>query len=223
LLSSASGGSQIPSAADYFTVEKLVGVNKGGHPAEAGAAEGVPFCDISSDWNFWLLLLILFQGMGSSLAFINNIGQFATAVGGGVGMSSKNVAVVAFSTANCFGRLFWGYMSDRFPFLTRAGWLTGVMVWTSLSMVLVAFADEKMVLPCALLVGFSFGGYWSLVPSIIADLWGIRWFALSYAGANLAPAAGSFVFGARSLDNDLVLVDAVGSSLQSHTCCWLEA
>jgi hypothetical protein len=43
-------------------------------------------------------------------------------------------------------------------------------------------------------VGFSYGGYWAVMPGILAEQWGTRWFAVAYSVVSLFPALGGFLF-----------------------------
>jgi hypothetical protein len=55
---------------------------------------GSSVMQIATDPSFWLLVFVFVQGCGCSLAFVNNVGQFADSLGG-AGANGKNVAVAS--------------------------------------------------------------------------------------------------------------------------------
>ena len=157
-------------------------------------APGASLREILLDAHFWALTLIMLCGTGASLAFISNVAQQSRALAGADGSDGSKIATVVISVGNCIGRLVWGTCSDRFHSLGRVGWLTIATAGSTVGLCLAANARASWLNPCAALIGFTYGGYWAIVPGILADLWGTRWFAASYALVSLAPAFGSYLF-----------------------------
>jgi len=103
------------------------------------------------------------------------------------------VFVTILSVSNCFGRLFWGTMSDRFPRPTRAGWWTLVSLSLAGSMFVTSIGNVSLLYLCCAWAGMSYGGYWALVAPLLADVWGTQWIAAIYTLASLCPALSSYV------------------------------
>lgn len=145
-----------------------------------------------SSLDFWLIFVLLFAGTGSGLTLINNVGQMVPSLGGG----GAEVYVALLGVGNAFGRMAFGILSDLFRrVLSRPGWLTVSVMSMALSMLITAFADLGVLYFSVFLTGFSYGGFWSLMPALLADRFGNRSFATLYAVASLAPAAGSLLLG----------------------------
>lgn len=164
-------------------------------------ATGASIKEICSDFNFWLLSFVVMCGTGAGLTFINNLGQQVKSLAGTspenrpVASDAAAVHVVVLSVANCLGRIVWGYCSDRFPRVTRIGWLTTVTALTTVAMLLSSLAPSAASMyGVTSFAGFCYGGYWALMPSILADIWGTKWFAAMYSMVSLFPALGGYIF-----------------------------
>lgn len=172
-------------------------------PADADAivATGSSLVDIMKDLNFWLLSFMVMCGTGAGLTFINNLGQQVKALAG-TNPADRPVAgdvaalhVVILSIANCFGRIVWGFCSDRFPRVTRVGWMTMATAATAASMLFCSFATNVNVMyAVTCCIGFCYGGYWALIAPILSDMWGTKWFAVIYSVIALFPAFGGYIF-----------------------------
>ena len=168
---------------------------------DAVVATGSSIKEICKDSNFWLLSFVVMCGTGAGLTFINNLGQQVKALAGTnpasrpVPSDAAAVHVVVLSVANCLGRIVWGYCSDRFPKISRNGWLTIVTACTTIAMLFSSLANtSNLMYGVTAFAGFCYGGYWALMPSILADIWGTKWFAAMYSMVSLFPALGGYVF-----------------------------
>ncbi|KAA0150031.1 hypothetical protein FNF29_00481 [Cafeteria roenbergensis] len=163
----------------------------GGDRAEV-VTDGAGLCEGVASLDFWLIVFLLFGGTGSGLTLINNISQLAKAIGAG----TPAVYVAMLGVGNAFGRMAFGAASDAFRArLTRPGWLTISVSMMAVGMLITAFADPGALYFSVILCGFAYGGFWSLLPAILADRFGTRAFATLYAFVMLAPAVGSVVLG----------------------------
>jgi len=177
--------------------ETANGVVEGeGEADDVPVVDGASLMEIAKDGNFWLLSFVTMFGTGAGLTVINNIAQQVKAARGRGAEGSANLYIVLISVANCGGRLFWGFCTDRFPQINRAGWLSIVSASTACAMFVSAYADiDALVLAC-LWMGLSYGGYWAVMPGILAELYGTKWFAVAYSVVSLFPALGSFLLSA---------------------------
>jgi len=166
---------------------------------EVVTSSGSSLITIVKSVEFWLLTFMMLFGTGAGLTVINNIAQQIKALRGRNAASDAdaNLFIVLLSIGNCGGRLFWGYCSDRFQRVNRAGWLTIVTASTSGAMLFCGNSDLNMMYFATIWSGISYGGYWAIVPGILADLFGTKWFAATYSLVSLFPALGSYLLSAQ--------------------------
>lgn len=134
--------------------------------------------EIAATGSFWILWLIFFIGSAAGLMII---GQ---AVPIGVQVAKLTPAVAAgglgiMALLNGLGRLFWGSVSDK---LGRTKTIMACFVVYILAFVFVLPNSDTFMLwlvgVCA--VGFAYGGYLSLVPSMTADYFGTKSLGANY-------------------------------------------
>jgi MFS transporter, OFA family, oxalate/formate antiporter len=78
---------------------------------------------------------------------------------------------------NSFGRLFWGWISDK---LGRRKTLLILLVIAAVSIVVVSFANSYLMLAFIAVIGFSYGGFLGVFPALTADFWGTKNVATIY-------------------------------------------
>ncbi|KAG2496084.1 hypothetical protein HYH03_005688 [Edaphochlamys debaryana] len=144
---------------------------------------------------FWLLLFQFSVGLGTGLAFLNNLGSITVALGGSPG--GQVVFVSLFSVANAIGRLSGGVVSEaalRRYRLPRTSLLLGASCLTLAGVGGALLCEHPANLaPVSLVVGFAFGSHWGLIPAITSDLFGLTHFGSNYTGLQLGPAFGGYL------------------------------
>jgi OFA family oxalate/formate antiporter-like MFS transporter len=134
--------------------------------------------EIASTSSFWVLWLIYFIGAAAGLMII---GQ---AVPIGIEVAKLDRAVAAgglgvMALLNGLGRLFWGSVSDK---LGRTRTIIACFVMYILAFVFVLPNSNTFMLwlvgICA--VGFAYGGYLALMPSLTADYFGTKSLGANY-------------------------------------------
>lgn len=149
-----------------------------------------------SNTNFYLLAFTVFIGMGSCLAFLNNIARLVMSVGGLPNGTASILSI--FSVSNAGGRMLFGWLPEKMLHAKgtpRPVFLVVASLLTSVCCALTAyFVQPRLLHPLALGFGVSFGALWSLMPSLAGDFFGLGSFATIYTLLQLAPAAGSFGF-----------------------------
>ena len=102
--------------------------------------------------------------------------------------------VMIISAFNSFGRLFWGWISDR---LGRKKTLLILLVIAAVSIVGVSFAKAYLMLAFIAVIGFSYGGFLGVFPALTADFWGTRHVATIYGlillGFGVGAVASSYI------------------------------
>jgi MFS transporter, OFA family, oxalate/formate antiporter len=78
---------------------------------------------------------------------------------------------------NSFGRLFWGWISDK---LGRRKTILILLVLAAVSIVVVSFANSYLMLAFIAVIGFSYGGFLGVFPALTADFWGTKYVATIY-------------------------------------------
>src|ERR1035437_834694 len=134
--------------------------------------------EIIQTGSFWTLWVIYFIGAAAGLMII---GQ---AVPIGVHVAKLTPAVAAgglgvMALLNGLGRLFWGSVSDK---LGRTKTIIACFVMYILAFVFVLPNSDTFILwlvgVCA--VGFAYGGYLALMPSLTADYFGTKSLGANY-------------------------------------------
>lgn len=147
--------------------------------------------------NFWIITIICGVGIGSGLAFLNNIAQLVEAHQGPD--DARGVIVSLFGVANCAGRLLFGAIPEHFLHtygVPRPVFLVITSLLTAGSFAGIAFASVTVLYPLSLLAGIAFGAHWTLMPALVSEIFGLDSFASIYTMMQLSPAIGGYAFGA---------------------------
>ncbi len=100
---------------------------------------------------------------------------------------------VFFSLANGIGRIAWGTMSDTLGRKTSI-----IIMMATQGLIVIAFqfmaGNEYMLYLAATIIGFNFGGNFSLFPTIPADTFGTKFVGQNYGWVFLAYGIGG-IFG----------------------------
>lgn len=96
--------------------------------------------------------------------------------------------VMIIAGCNSFGRLFWGWVSDK---LGRRNTLLLLLVITAVSIILMSFVKAYLMLFIIAVIGFSYGGYLGVFPALSADFWGTKNAAQNYGMVLLGFGAGA--------------------------------
>ena len=109
---------------------------------------------------------------------------------------TATVGVYAISLFNSFGRLFWGWISDK---LGRKQTLFVLLTGTTVLSLLVNLAAGLWIYVLIGCIGFFYGGFLSTFPAFTADLFGPRHMATNYGmvliGFGIGAVVSSYVAG----------------------------
>ncbi len=95
----------------------------------------------------------------------------------GLSKQAAVAGVMIITGFNSFGRLFWGWASDR---LGRRRTILILLVIAAASIVGVSFAKSYLMLAFIAAIGFSYGGFLGVFPALTADYWGAKHVATIY-------------------------------------------
>lgn len=143
--------------------------------------------------NFWLLFAGLFIVMGSGLVFINNIGQMVVAYGGKSEDATAFVSLI--SIFNCCGRLAIGNLSDWAVLKKRVPRPFCLVLPVSLlaiaNLALEVRPSILTLYASSAVAGAAYGGCFSLLAAMPAELFGLRSVGMMYASLSVCTLLGS--------------------------------
>lgn len=181
-------GSAIEGPAQLFTIADDP---YAGAPAD-GAFPSFGLGDAARQADFWFLFLVVFTGMGSGLVVLNHVGQMVTALGGSENATAILVSLI--SIANCFGRIAFGVVPDALGAVPRPLFCAINLAIMACAQLLLAIGAMPTLCAGAVVAGFSYGGFWTLMPSLVSELFGTRNFATLYNCQSLAVSCASLTF-----------------------------
>jgi len=94
---------------------------------------------------------------------------------------------------NCLGRVAGGFISDKVRTPNRPTWFALFLLMMATSQLMMAWVDGVAVLYAAMSLCFlAYGAFWSLMPVLVAELFGEASIGTIYTIIGLAPASASF-------------------------------
>ncbi|ODQ79372.1 hypothetical protein BABINDRAFT_161778 [Babjeviella inositovora NRRL Y-12698] len=168
------------------------------------------FRDFLRDKTAWLLLVSLFLNLGPEEMYLNNMSSMLKTVYAAYpGLTHYSLLVPdqlsLHSTSSTLSRLIMGGVSDyaasRFGFC-RVYLLIGCVAIAGVSQYLLMDSNHYLALlrPPAffnlvsMLVGASYGGIFTLYPTVVASVWGIDMMGSTWGSFMVAPAIASVTF-----------------------------
>ncbi len=160
--------------------------------ASAQAAMDMGPAQIVRTWQFGVLWLVYFLGSSIGLTAIGESAPLVRDLAGAAAAMSGGVALGVMSLFNGLGRLIWGAASDRvgkrvvvlLMFTISASICAGLLPGTR---------NFWLVLTGLCTVGFCYGGYLALMPSLCAEYFGSRQIGANYGLLFTAWGAAGFV------------------------------
>jgi len=149
----------------------------------AGAAEANDFTtgEMMRTSQFYLVWISYLFGSAAGLMIIANAMPIATAQGLNEVLAAS--AVMSVSVFNAVGRLIWGTVSDK---LGRARTLMIIFLVCGITMLSLKLLTGFSILFGVSLVGFCFGGYLAVYPTITADYYGTKNLGMNYGTVFMA-------------------------------------
>ncbi|NPV90281.1 MAG: OFA family MFS transporter [Firmicutes bacterium] len=156
----------------------------------AGKAGGADFStgEMVKTPQFLIMWVTYLAGAAAGLMIIANALPIATAQGLSAGLAASAVMIV--SLFNAAGRIAWGVVSDK---LGRTKTLMAIFLICGLTMLALKMLTGTMILIGVALVGFCFGGFLALYPSLTADYFGTKSYGMNYGTVFMAYGIGAVV------------------------------
>lgn len=160
--------------------------------AAASAVAGFSPGEMLRTGQFYLVWLIYFLGASIGLTAIGEAAPLVRELAGKTAAMSGGVALGVMSLFNGGGRLLWGTFSDR---QGKKPALLGIAALSALACGLVLPGTDAFwrVLGGLCLVGFCYGGYLALMPSLAAEYFGARNIGANYGLLFTAWGAAGFL------------------------------
>lgn len=163
-------------------------------PAAAAGSRRVDYSpgQMLRTWQFYAVWLLYFLGSAVGLTAIGESAPLVRELAAASAVLSGGAALGVMSLFNGVGRLVWGSLSDKFGRKQTVFGMCGVAV-VACAVVLPQTADFWRVLAGLCMVGFCYGGYLALMPSIAADYYGPKNIGANYGILFSAWGAAGFI------------------------------
>lgn len=135
---------------------------------------------------FYVIWLSFFFGSVAGLMIIANALPIAQAQGLSAALAASAVMTVALF--NAAGRIVWGVISDS---LGRTKTLMLIFLICGVTMLSLKMLTGVMILVGVSLVGFCFGGFLAVYPSLTADYYGTKSYGMNYGTVFLSYGVGA--------------------------------
>lgn len=135
--------------------------------------------DMLRSWRFYVLWSVYFLGSSIGLTAIGESSPLIRELAGATAVMTGGAALGVMSLFNGAGRLGWGALSDR---LGKRQVLVAMFAISAFvcALVLPATTNFWRVLAGICAVGFCYGGYLALMPSLTAEFYGSRRIGANY-------------------------------------------
>lgn len=136
---------------------------------------------------FYFITLTLMLACMGGLMMIG----FAKPIAEAKGMAeTATIGVLVITLFNSFGRLFWGWVSDK---LGRKKTIIILLSSTAILALFVNLAVSYLIFILIGLIGFCYGGFLSTFPAFTADLFGSKYMATNYGMVLIGFGAGAVI------------------------------
>jgi len=148
-------------------------------------AKDVPTSIMVKTTLFWLTFVVLWFTAGSGMTFINHLSPMLTEELGVQAAFAASVISVAFFF-NASGRILGGISLDRYGIKRTVFGITGIMLLAvSLAALGLRSQNLPMLVGSGVFVLFAFGANATMIPSLVREMFGQKYFAMNYSIMNL--------------------------------------
>jgi MFS transporter, OFA family, oxalate/formate antiporter len=145
----------------------------------AGVRTDFTTVEMLKTWQFWVLWLVYFLGSSIGLTAIGESAPLVRELAGSAAVMTGGVALGVMSLFNGVGRLAWGTASDKVG-KQKVVYAMFTLSALTCSLLLPATTDFWRVLLGICVVGFCYGGYLALMPSLAAEYYGSKYIGANY-------------------------------------------
>ena len=140
---------------------------------------------------FYLLWVLYLVGCTAGLMVISIAKDIGVEYANLSPTSAANI-IISIAIANASGRLFWGAFSDK---VGRSRVLSAKYILTAGALLFLAFGPMNLFsfYACASILGFCFGGFLAVFPTVVADFYGTKHLGVNYGMLYLAYGSSAFI------------------------------
>jgi MFS transporter, OFA family, oxalate/formate antiporter len=157
--------------------------------SSASINEGLPWNKMIRTPNFYMLLIMFGIGTLSGLMIVSNLSKIAQSM---FGLSATVAAVYVslYSLSNCLGRIAWGAVSDK---IGRYYALMAIYVVVGSMLFIMANASTANIFLVAIIgIGLCFGGTMGIMPPIVTENFGAKYYGVNYGVIFIGYAMAAF-------------------------------
>ncbi len=143
----------------------------------AAASEGLVWHKMIKTPQFYMILIMFGIGTLSGLMIVSNLSRIGQSM---YGLSATVAAfyVSLYALSNCLGRIFWGAVSDR---IGRYYVLMIIHVVVGSMLLMMANTSAASVFLIAIIgIGLCFGGTMGVMPPIVTENFGAKYYGVNY-------------------------------------------
>jgi MFS family permease len=185
-------GKEVPI--NYAPVEELEGQTETKPLVALKIARGTDLNPLQAalKLDFWLLVIIASIGIGTAQEVVTNLGSIVISLGEKDG--TQDVLVIIFSVIDTISRASIGFLSDRLAkWIVRPVFLVLSLGLLGISQIIFAVGNYTWLFVGIILLGWAFGGIFSVVPTMTQDLWGTKYFGTNFSTVLLFPGFSSYL------------------------------
>ncbi len=150
------------------------------------SAADVPTGSMVKTMLFWLTFFILCFNAGSGMIFINHLSPMLTEELGVQAAVAASIMSVAFFF-NASGRILGGFFLDKYGMKRTVFGVTGLMLLAvTLATLGLYFKSLILLIGSGVFVLFAFGSNANMIPSLVRELFGQKYFPMNYSLMNLS-------------------------------------
>eukprot|EP00441_Pelagodinium_beii_P037822 CAMPEP_0197635258 /NCGR_PEP_ID=MMETSP1338-20131121/11119_1 /TAXON_ID=43686 ORGANISM="Pelagodinium beii, Strain RCC1491" /NCGR_SAMPLE_ID=MMETSP1338 /ASSEMBLY_ACC=CAM_ASM_000754 /LENGTH=579 /DNA_ID=CAMNT_0043207273 /DNA_START=211 /DNA_END=1950 /DNA_ORIENTATION=- len=159
--------------------------------AAAAPADGLDFATAAKGIDFWLLWLMQFAVFGGGVATNQNLALILESAGNG---EASGLGVALFALTSSLSRIAVGILSDKYSHVvSRFNWMTIVSANAVVGQFLVSIMSIGSIMLGTLLMGLSFGSFFTVIVPIVNEMYGRKQFGVIMGSQLASQAAAAFI------------------------------
>eukprot|EP00440_Ansanella_granifera_P035785 gb/GFBE01038818.1/.p1 GENE.gb/GFBE01038818.1/~~gb/GFBE01038818.1/.p1 ORF type:complete len:621 (+),score=167.14 gb/GFBE01038818.1/:1-1863(+) len=160
-------------------------------PTAAAVPDGLTFGTAVKGIDFWLLWLMQFSVFGAGVATNQNLALILESAGNA---SASGLGVALFALTSSLSRIAVGILSDKYSdYISRFNWMTLVAAVAVAGQLMVSFMNIGSIMLGTLLMGLSFGAFFTVIVPIVNEMYGRKEFGVIMGSQLASQAAAAFI------------------------------